>query len=133
MHGPIATRNSQSDNPSLPPKTCALSPNARRFVDFLLIEHMNHAGTENGNLIATYAQLTRAGASRRLIGAAIDECVFLGLVRVEQRGGLSAGGKHAARYRLTFYASADGAPPTNEWKAVDAETVRERRDPPGKI
>jgi hypothetical protein len=31
--------------------------NARRFVDFLLLEHMAHGGKENGKLKAPYRQL----------------------------------------------------------------------------
>ena len=48
----------------------ATSINCRRLIDFLLVEHMNHAGTENGNLAAPYDHLvpwglTRSGIRRR--------------------------------------------------------------------
>ena len=33
------------------------SINCVRLIDFLMVEFMNHAGTENGNLKATYDQL----------------------------------------------------------------------------
>ena len=45
----------------------ALSPNARKFIDFLLIEYMAHAGFENGALVATYDQLAEFGLSRRFL------------------------------------------------------------------
>ncbi len=105
----------------------ALGVNSRKLMDFLLIEHMNHAGTENGHLIATKDQLVAFGLSRRLIADAVRECNFFGLLRFE-RGGLSYGDiKRPSRYRLTFYADKDGAPATNEWKAVTAERVEDWR------
>ena len=89
----------------------ARSRQCARLVDFLLIEHMNHAGTENGNLLATYRQLVQFGFSRRKIGDAIEEAEKLGLIRC-QRGGK----RRPSTYRLTFYTSRDRSPPTNEWK-----------------
>jgi hypothetical protein len=104
-----------------------------RFLDFLLIEHMNHAGTENGNLPAPWAQLVEHGLGRRYIGAAVEEAAALRLIAVN-RGGPRAT-KEAAmnRYRLTFYATRtkneDGheywIPPTNDWERVSAKSVRE--------
>jgi hypothetical protein len=35
---------------------------ARRFIDRLELEHMGHAGTENGNLVCTYDNLAEMGA-----------------------------------------------------------------------
>ena len=98
------------------PSMRALSLTGRRLLDFLLLEDMNHAGTENGALLATKDQLMAFGLSRRLIAPAIRELVFLGLVRVE-RGRLTRGGVKAPNlYRLTFYADNKGAPATNVWK-----------------
>ena len=105
----------------------ALGVNSRRLIDFLLIEHMNHAGTQNGHLVATKDQLVEFGLSRRLISDAVRECVFFGLLRVK-KGGRSYGNiKRPARYRLTFYADMGGAPATNEWKAITAERVMDWR------
>ena len=91
------------------------SINCRRLIDALLIDHMNHAGTENGNLVATYDQLMVSGASRRFIRAAIDEAEYLGLIRSE-RGGRWAGSNQPSRYRLTFLPDRDNSPETNDWK-----------------
>jgi len=105
------------------PAMRALSLTGRRLLDFLLIENMNHAGTENGALMATKDQLMAIGLSRRLIADAIRENVFLGLVRVE-RGRLTRGGVKAPNlFRLTFYADKDGSPATNEWKGTTDEAI----------
>src|SRR6516162_7461818 len=66
------------------------SINCVRLLDRLMIEHMNHAGTENGNLAAPYDQLVAHGLTRSEIRAAIEEAEFLGLLRY-QRGGRWAG------------------------------------------
>ncbi len=102
----------------------ALSVNARKLMDFLLIEDMNHAGTENGNLCATYDQLEAYGLTRSEIRPAIEEAECLGLIRW-QRGGRWAGTNRPSRFRLTFYADRDGNPATNEWKGKTEEAIRE--------
>ena len=68
------------------------SINSIRLIDFLMVEHMNHAGTENGNLNATYDQLKEWGLTRSEICAAIEEACFLGLVRVV-RGAVAGPGR----------------------------------------
>ena len=93
-----------------------LSVNGRRLIDFLLIEHMNHAGTSNGNLMATFKQLVQFGFSRRKIGDAIEEAEKLGLIRCK-RGWK----RRPSTYRLTFYPDRDRSPPTNEWKKYQRE------------
>ena len=97
----------------------AMGINSRRFLDFLLLEQIAHAGTENGGLLATYDQLEQFGLSRPHISEAIDEAIALGLVRVD-------GGRFrrvATRYRLTMYASLGDLPATNEWKRITAVHV----------
>ena len=98
----------------------ALSINGRRLIDFLLIEDMNHAGTENGNLAAPYNGLQEYGLSRRLIRSAIVETVRLGLVRITKTSRRIAGRNEMARYRLTFRADNSDNPPTNDWKRFRA-------------
>lgn len=99
------------------------SINAARLIDFLLVEHLNHAGTENGTLMATYDQLVDFGLTRSEIKNAIREAGFLGLIKVTHEGGRYAGSNQPSTYRLTFYADKDGAPATNEWKGKTAEAV----------
>ncbi len=94
-----------------------LTINARRLIDFLMLEHMAHAGTENGNLKAPYSQLVAFGMSRRLIKAAIDHVQRLGFVDVV-RGGRILSEDKASLYRLTWLPTRDGEPATNRWKFV---------------
>ncbi|MDF2797646.1 MAG: hypothetical protein K0R85_390 [Devosia sp.] len=94
----------------------ALSPVGRQVLDRLEVEHMQHAGTENGNLPCTYADLEAYGVRRRSIPDALRQLDRLGFIRVEERGrGGNAEFRRASRYRLT-YVGASGAPPTDDWK-----------------
>ena len=101
------------------------SINCRRFIDFLLIEYQNHAGTENGNLKATYDQLVEYGLTRSKIYSAVCEAGFLGLAKVMEPGGRWAWTNQPSTYRLTFYPDMNYAPATNEWKRKTAEAIRE--------
>ena len=96
--------------------------NTIRLVTFLLIEHMNHAGTENENLKATYDQLVAYGLTRSAIRMAVEEAKFLGLIRF-RRGGRWASTNQPSTYRLTFLADRDGNPPTNEWKGKTEDEI----------
>ena len=100
----------------------ARSINTVRLIDFLCVEHMNHAGTENGNLMATYDQLVAYGLTRSAIRMAVEEAKFLGLIRF-RRGGRWAGTNQPSIYRLTFLADRDGNPPTNEWKGKTEDEI----------
>ena len=100
-----------------------MSTNTARLMNFLLVEQMNHAGMENGNLMATYEQLTDYGLTRCKITEAIEEAEFLGLIR-SKRGGRWAGSNQPSQYRLTFYADKNGCPATNEWKTRTEEQIR---------
>jgi len=102
----------------------AMGINARRFIDFLEVEHRNHAGKENGNLKATYDQLVSFGLSRCKIRSAIKEAAFLGLIQVVTQGGRWAETNQPSVYRLTFYARKDASPATNEWKGKTEEGIR---------
>ena len=97
--------------------------NARRLIDFLRIEHMSHAGTENGRLLATYDQLVKYGLPRSEIHGAIGDLVTLGHIHVDP-GGSWAGTNEPSRYRLTMYSDANGNPATNDWKGITDEHVK---------
>ncbi|MBT8005662.1 MAG: hypothetical protein HN578_22345 [Rhodospirillales bacterium] len=99
----------------------AMGTNTRRLIDFLILEHCRHAGTENGNLMAPYRQLNDYGLSNRLIPAAIEEGELLGLIRCK-RGGYRTDNE-ASRYRLTWMGTAEN-PASNEWKAVTEENIK---------
>ena len=104
------------------PSWSALSINGRRILDRLLLEHMAHAGTENGNLIATHEQFKAFGVSANSVRPAIDELVFLGFIRCE-RGGRWVGKNTPSRYRLTWLGDRQGAAPSNEWRHVFIEQI----------
>ena len=99
-----------------------MSVSTRRLIDFLMVEHMNHAGTNNGNLIATHEQLRKYGLSGNTIREAIEEAKFLGLISY-RRGGRWALTNQPSRFRLTFQADINFNLPTNEWKRRTAGAV----------
>ena len=105
----------------------ALSVNGFRLISFLLIEHCNHAGLENGNLVATHKQLRDYGLTGDEIRPAIEEAQFLGFLRYE-RGGRWAGTNRPSRFRLTFYADREGTPATNDWKRLDETRINDWKD-----
>ncbi len=107
----------------------AQSVNCRKLLDFLIVEHANHAGLENGNLKAPYDHLVEYGLTRSQIRAATEEADFLGLLRVK-RGGRYAGNNQPSVYRLTFLPCANEAEaPTNEWLSKTGVVIAEwRRD-----
>lgn len=104
----------------------AMSINCRRLIDFLLIEHMNHAGRQNGVLKATYEQLVAFGLTRSEIFSAITEAELFGLIEVEH-GGRWNRTNQPSTFRLTFYADREGNPPTNRWKAITDDMIPEIR------
>jgi len=99
-----------------------MSINCRRLIDFLLIEHMNHAGLENGDLIATYKQLEKFGVNR--ISKAIKEAEDRGLIIIEHGSRKSLNESYPNRFQLTFLKYKDKNSnnvssyyaPTNQWK-----------------
>ena len=97
----------------------ALSENARRVIDRVMIEHMAHAGVENGRLPVTYADLVAFGLRRNSIAPAIAEAVALGWLE-HQRGRKATGDAqgHAQTFRLTWLRDSDNEPATNRWKAI---------------
>ncbi|HZT88323.1 MAG TPA: hypothetical protein VFA12_10150 [Stellaceae bacterium] len=88
-----------------------LAINTRRFLDFLMIEHLRRGRKANGNLVAPRAQLEAFGIGARHISAAIEEAERLGLVDVKR-----GTGRRANRYALTWLPLFDGSAPSNRWK-----------------
>jgi hypothetical protein len=92
---------------------------ARRIHDRLLIEHMSHAGKENGKLVVTYSDFVHFGLRRASIADGIRALEASGLIAIVERGRrTSADFKFPSRYRLTHLPSADGTPATNEWRRL---------------
>ena len=83
------------------------SINCRRLIDRLMIEHLRHAGTENGELVVTWDQFVEdTGITRRLIGATLAEAVIRGLLEIEGGHYRGAAKTTPSKYRLTFCAVA---------------------------
>lgn len=101
-----------------------LSVHELRFIFCLMLDHLAHGGTENGELVATYDQLVAYGISRRFIREAIDGTVAKGLVTVVHQGSARKNGmSDPSRYRLTFLqwklngaTGPEAIPPTHEWR-----------------
>src|SRR5690348_385262 len=68
------------------PAMLVLSRSGHRLLNRLEIEFADHAGTENGRLPVTYADLERYGIDRHAIAPAIRECVALGFVEITVQG-----------------------------------------------
>ena len=95
----------------------SLSINARRAVERVMIEHMAHAGQENGNLPVTYNDFEKHGAQRRMIKLAIAEAAACGLIIVMQRGRPSRGtDRWPSKYALGWFPLLDGTSAPNRWK-----------------
>ena len=98
-----------------------------RLLEFLEIEHMNHAGSENGFLLAPYSQLHEFGISRKYVRSTIVEAQGLKLLDVKRGSKKSDGKNNCNAYRLTYlshkasnakFNSINYLKPTNEWKRV---------------
>ncbi|MCA3080821.1 MAG: hypothetical protein IOC63_20280 [Methylobacterium sp.] len=88
----------------------------------LQLEHMAHAGRENGALIVTYEQFIEYGVAKNGITNAIRELEEAGFVRVMVRGGRSFGRLNMpSKYRLTWLPDFRGNHPTHEWQKQHKE------------
>jgi hypothetical protein len=90
-----------------------LGINARRFLDFLMLEHMRHSGKENGSLLAPRSQLVGFGIGARHVSPAIEETERLGFVDCKR-----GTGRRPSSYALTWLPLSDGRAPSNRWRAL---------------
>ena len=96
-----------------------LSLAARRILDRLEIEHMNHAGRENGALPCAYRDFEAFGIRKSSVKSALDSLMALGFIELTEPGRAGNGeGRRVARYRLTYIATSK-AGPTDDWRAHD--------------
>jgi hypothetical protein len=118
-------RQSGIDGPFVPhtremlvsPAWGALTLNDRKVIDRLCIEHMAHAGTENGNLKCTWVDFESYGIRRKSIAQAIRRVEALGFIETMERGRIAKGEfRFPALYRLTFVTG--NLPATNEWQRI---------------
>ena len=89
----------------------SLGINARRLIDFLMIEHMRHGGRRNGFLLAPWRQLVECGIGDHFIESAIAEVEQAGLVDCRRGTGRSPN-----MYTLTWLPLSDGTPPSDRWR-----------------
>jgi hypothetical protein len=88
-----------------------------RFVFRLVIEHMAHAGTENGNLICTFKDCKAWGIRSDSIAETQADAIRRGLVYRTQRGIASTGdGRKPSRFGLGWLPGHDGSAAPNLWK-----------------
>ena len=96
----------------------SMSRASRVVVDRIMLEHMAHAGTENGNLVVTYADFVKFGVRRESLPAAIADATDRGLITITEKGRASTGvDRWPSRYALGWLPLFDGAPAINRWKA----------------
>lgn len=88
-----------------------LSINGRRFVEFLLIEHMSKGGSKNGKLRAPHRQLQEFGIPGPYVAAAIREAEERGLVTCRR-----AGMRTATEFTIAWLPTSDGDPADNGWQ-----------------
>jgi hypothetical protein len=98
----------------------SLGINARRFLDFLMGEHMDHGGRENGFLLAPRRQLEGSGIGARHVSAAIEEAERFGFVDIKR-----GVGRRPSTYALTWLPLHDGTLPERRWLIADAEMTSE--------
>jgi hypothetical protein len=105
----------------------ALPDKARRVLDRLELELMEHGGYNNGDLTCTYSDFIKAGLHRRNdISLAIRQCVELGFVEVKQGTRSIAHYRNRSLYRLTHVLSRktgqkDNIEPTNEYRRIKTD------------
>jgi hypothetical protein len=106
------------------------SIHCKRLINFLEIEHLRHAGTRNGSLVATYNQLEAFGVGRRFIFNAIREAERRGLVMVVRGGRKGAVLNELNRFRLTYAWTMtkqnglwDWHLPTDDWKGYEDASI----------
>jgi hypothetical protein len=99
--------------------TC-VGVNERRVVERLILEHMAHAGTENGNLVVTYQDFEAYGVRYKSIKTAIAAVSALGWIEITVQGKASfEGQRFPSRYALTWLPQpALGKPATNRWRNI---------------
>jgi len=105
----------------------ALSVHARRALDRIMIEHMDHGGQENGRLKVTWSDFERFGVHRHYIAQALAELVSVGLIAVEDPGRAIIWGEsrgNPAIYRLKWLPVCEPdnfRPATNEWRRFEED------------
>jgi hypothetical protein len=99
---------------------------ARRVVERVMIEHMQHGGADNGNLPVTYDDFQSYGIRRASIKQGISISEELGWIDIVQPG-LRGHGKarRPTRYGLTWLPRGDWTPASDRWRTVTLEGAQQ--------
>ena len=95
-----------------------------KILERLEIEHLFHAGKENGELIVTYDQFVAFGISRRAVYPSLAIGQQLGLIAVSHDEKWGGEIRPPNRYRLTYVPAKGKKAPTDEWKYLSLERVQ---------
>jgi hypothetical protein len=100
------------------PAMQVLSLAGHRILLRLEIEHLNHAGRDNGKLPTTFDDFQEFGIHRDAIGPALREVCALGFVELT-RPGRGGTGKYrrANLFRLTYLPTSHAAA-TDDWRNI---------------
>jgi hypothetical protein len=100
------------------PAWCALPLIGRQALDRICLEHMTHAGKENGNLPVPHSDFIKYGVRPHSVKPALNMLIELGWVDQVSRGGIYGDLKRASRYGLTWLPRCDGTPASNRWRQI---------------
>ena len=101
--------------------------NTRRFVERLILEHMAHAGSENGNLVCTFDDCVAWGILRKYVREAQADAIRRGLVYQSVQGKASPGaGRRPSVFGIGWLPRHDGGAAPNRWK-VQGSTAPDTR------
>jgi hypothetical protein len=90
----------------------------RRFLERVMLEHMAHAGTENGRLVVTVDQCKAWGIPRNAVTEAQRDARRRGLVYLGEQGCWAPRrGRRPNRFGLGWLPGHDGSAAPNNWKA----------------
>jgi hypothetical protein len=101
----------------------ALTPAALKVVKRVMLEHMAHAFTANGNLVVTYSDFREYGVRNRTVRTAIAIAEALGWLDVTVRGKASfEDQRYPSRYALTWLPQpGSGKPASNRWRGIKTD------------
>src|SRR5439155_12553267 len=98
----------------------AMGIQERRVVERIILEHMAHAGTDNGNLPVTYTDFLDDGVRDKSLTTAIAVVEALGWIDITVQGKASfEERRYPSRYALTWLPQPTrGKLATNRWREI---------------
>jgi len=101
-----------------------LNLSARRVLDRIVVEHLNHVGIKNGELPVTYQNFVDHGVDRHAIKQALTDLTALGFIKITRPGRSgNADFRQPTLYELTIChtiseLSGQQVPATHAWRRV---------------